>query len=191
MRWISVVGYSVAAVALPAVLSAATVTYSTSGIFSTTGTDSLPVGTGDILFNGLSSGTVSAPSNISFGTFDTSGAGTGSIPSGEQFTLMIDETAPGVGTATEVASLTGSIAPTTSSLTLLFSTTSFTIDGTNYTIAEPPSGIPIVPASTNGGMTTVQGMVAPGAAVPEPATYLGIGSGLALMAFGLRRRVQA
>jgi hypothetical protein len=188
MKWISVVGLSVAVVALPAALSATSVTYSTSGVFSTTGTDMLPIGTGDLTFDGLVSNTVTPPSNLSFGTFDASDVGTGSIPDGEVFTLTVTETTPDSGSAPATATISGSIDATSSSVLLSFNNTSFSIDGTQYTISQPPGGFPIVPPSSNGGLVTIQGTVS---AAPEPATYLGIGSGLALMAFGLRRRVRA
>jgi hypothetical protein len=74
----------------------------------------------------------------------------------------------------------------------LFSDTSFSIGGTGYTIAQPAGGYPIVPASSNNGLVTIEGTVSGAASVPEPDTYIGIGSGLALMALGLRlRRVGA
>src|SRR5579875_1219528 len=175
MKFISVVGLSLAAAALP---------YSTTGIFSTTGTDMLPIGTGNLVFDGLVSNTVNAPSNISFGTFDASGTGAGPISSGETFILTITQVSPTSGTAAASATLSGSIDPSSSSVLLSFNNTSFNIGGTDYTIAQPAGGYPIVPASSNKGLVTIEGT----AAVPEPGTYLGIGSGLALMAIGSRRR---
>jgi hypothetical protein len=186
MKWISVAGLSVVVTALPAALSAAPVTYSTSGVFSTTGTNILPIGAGDLTFDGLVSNTVTVPSNLSFGTFDASGVGTGAIPAGEAFSLTVTETAPNSGSATATATLSGSIDPSSSSVSLSFNNTAFSVGSNEFNISQETDGILIVPGSSNGGMITIQGTV-----IPEPATYLGIGSGLALLALRFRRKVRA
>jgi hypothetical protein len=180
MKWISLVGLSVVTAAA---LSAATVTYSTSGVFSTTGTNMLAIDGGDLTFDGLTDNTVTVPSNLSYGTFVATGV-TGTVPVSEDFTLTLTETSPVSGSADVTATLSGMINSTQSTIALLFTTTSFSIGGNEYTISQPDGGIPIVPQSTNSGVT-LEGTV-----VPEPATYLGIGSGLALVGLALWRKVR-
>ena len=171
----------------PIGLPAATIEYSTTGIFTSSGTNVLSVGGGQLVFNDLGLTTVTSPSNVSFGFFDSSGIdGGGTIPSGTQFTLTINEVLPVVGTDTVAATLSGFINATQSSVTVDFASPVFTIDGAEYTIAQPPGGIDIVPPSSNGGITTIQGSVTN--AVPEPATFLSLASGLAILALGTRLR---
>src|SRR5215469_13559757 len=79
----------------PIGLRAATIEYSTTGIFTSSGTNVLPVGGGELVFNDLGPTTVSTPSNFNLGSFSSAGIdGGGTIPSGTQFTLTIDQILP-------------------------------------------------------------------------------------------------
>jgi len=157
---------------MPTTSYAALITYSTlgrfdGGAFSTSPT--ITVGGGSITFNALGSTSVD-PGNISYGTFDSNAIGSGGmIPVGTTFDLQMNQTTPSVGSATASATLSGTIT-TSSTVRLVFSTTTFTIGGVTYTIDQPLNGIAIVSPASNTGLTTIQG--AADTVVPEPATWL-------------------
>ncbi|PYN06570.1 MAG: hypothetical protein DME02_15470, partial [Candidatus Rokuibacteriota bacterium] len=97
------------------------------------------------------------PGNISYGTFDSNAIGSGGmIPVGTTFDLQMNQTTPSVGSATASATLSGTIT-TSSTVRLVFSTTTFTIGGVTYTIDQPLNGIAIVSPASNTGLTTIQG----------------------------------
>src|SRR5437762_3588928 len=109
---------------------AALITYSTlgrfdGGAFATSPT--ITVGGGSITFTALGSTSVD-PGNISYGTFDSNAVGSGGmIPVGTTFDLQVNQTTPSVGSATASATLSGTITTTSSTVRLVFSTTTFTI----------------------------------------------------------------
>jgi hypothetical protein len=177
---------------------ASSLTYSTTGSFSTSGTNTLNLGAGlgTIVFDNLPSTTITVPGNLSYGTFDTTGitsVGEAAMPAGEMFTLTIKETSPDVGNFVNTDTIQGSISTTGSTVNLSFPTTTFTIGGTTYHIAEDPVlGISIVAPDDNNGITTIQGTVATGASpspIPEPATTALLGAGLLGLALLSRKRV--
>lgn len=167
---------------------AAPVTYSTSGVFASTGTNVATFGNVTLTFVGITTDTADpqAPlffSNASFGYFDASGGSFNSLqPVSDTFTLTITQSAPTAGSGNLAGVLSGSMDANTSSVN--FDVTSagpVVIGATRYSFAN--TSYALVPPATNNGETTLQGVVDQ-SEIPEPTSMslLGLGfGGLALL----------
>jgi hypothetical protein len=164
------------------------VTYSTAGSFNG-GSNSITFGSGGnlttITFTGVSSTVNATPFTFaSLGDFQTSVTGGGAtITPGTTFTLNITQTAPSGGTGALLGTLTGTIQQNQSTGLVTFSVSSVTIGTATYSLTNNP--LPLVPPSTNNGVTSVQAQIS---TVPEPATMLLLGTGLAGVAASVRKR---
>jgi len=174
------------------------VTFSTTGVFSISGTNVVNFtngnGTTTITFNGTTDA-VNTPAGAQFGDIVV----TTTVPANllgpaiaGNFTLNFFQVSP-AGTGSLVATLNGTLGFNTGIATLSFSTTSLTIGGFTYTV-NPTYTIALPVTGVGGGAaigtTTIQGTVV-GSSVPEPASMMLLASGLVGLGTVVRRKFKA
>jgi len=167
-----------AVLALGSSAKADLVQFVTTGVFSSSGTDTFTAPGVSILYHSSTNNSVNVPpaSQVSFGTFDTTGTtATSPTPVSSDFTLNIFQTAPTAGTVSFVGSLAGTLTLNSSQAFVQFGPPlSKNIGLVSYTIVSADGGSPgrvnLAPPSTNAGISTINGSV--NSAVPEPSSLL-------------------
>jgi len=169
--------------------AAETISYTTAGLFTGTGASGnvVTMGSDTITFNGITVSNLGLnPPALTFASLgDFVSAGSSSQNFSDSFQLTITQTLPGSGTGTLLGTLNGLLTINSSGAAVLFSTpsadivTASPISNTLYSLVTLLT--PIVPPSTNGGVSTVEAGISGtlGAPTPLPASFAG---GTALLA---------
>jgi hypothetical protein len=177
-------------VLMPLSAYGATVTYSTSGVFTSTGTNTISVGDSTITFDGVFSATVDTPVGNGFGAFVLSADADLEAFTNVDFDLTFTQSVPAPGGQTIAGIVNGSFKFDSGIIRYTPSVQSFNIGGVSYAF-DNPSYVLQLPVGSDGGQTTIQGIITSrqdDAVVPEPASMALLGSGLGAFLFVRRRR---
>jgi hypothetical protein len=181
------------------VVSAASITagFSTTGLFTASGTNVYTDNGVTITFMGVTNASVITPSNTSLGEFIVSGSPTTTGSFLSDFILTVNQTVPAVGSDTASGTIGGTITigalSDSSSVAVEFTSLEMAvISAGGYMVTyNPVNETLVVPPSTNSGIATLQGQIT-AVPVPLPAAAWGGMSLLGLLGAGkLRKKMRA
>ncbi|HEV2593826.1 MAG TPA: PEPxxWA-CTERM sorting domain-containing protein [Sphingomicrobium sp.] len=196
MKYLAAAAIAASVAASPA--AAAFVTYNTTGstlscggfvgTCSGSGTNVLTLGTGSgaafLSFDPVGNTLVDSPTNISLGAIDTSNLLAGNYNlSGILLNILVSQVSPAGSGSLPLGTITGSLSGFSSTASIAFASGGVVIGGNDYMVTNSP--LNINPPSSNFGITTVQGFVAP---VPEATTWAMMLVGFGAMGFAMRGR---
>jgi hypothetical protein len=142
---------------------ATSVSYSTSGVFTSVGTNSVTEGGATISFAGVAAN-VGVPTFSSLGTFNVvSDVSGGSFT--DNFILTITQTTPSSGSSSSATTVDGTITGNSNTILLTFAPSDVLIGQIDYMFS--PASYGLNNPSVNGGNTTIQAYVS---TVPEPGS---------------------
>jgi PEP-CTERM motif len=160
---------------------ATTVTYLTTGTFTSSGTSAYTQGPVTIAYTSSGPNTLTVPpgSQVSFGTFTVSTASATLTTVSDTFTLRIIEISPTSSTLTFVGKLSGKVSQSESFAFVGFAAPlKQDLGHIAYTIESSDDGtrgrVNLLPPAYGGGATAIAGLVAH---APEPSTMVMLGLG--------------
>lgn len=151
-------------------------------------------GGGTLTLTGQPGTLLDTPVVADLGQFTFAGLGTGSSTlAPTRFTVQINQTIPTVGTGSFMGSISGTVTASSGFFVATFdSPTSFSIGTITYQLVniDAQNRLFLDPTAT-GGITRISALVTGGQVIPEPATVVLLGIGLAGVAGAVRRQHKA
>jgi hypothetical protein len=173
---------------------AGSISFIATGSFTPSSTATYTNGPASVTYTSLGLSSATTPANVSLGTFTTASSppSSPSTAVSSTFTLTVENIAT-FDMITFTGTMSGSISPSSSSASVVFSTPlSETLDGFIFTIVNADQNMPgrinLNAPTTNGGVSTIDAIVT--SAVPEPSSVVLLGLAVPALAGLAYRRAR-